>query len=292
MDRFKEDLGNNWMFLSIITSTLPLLNKDYPEYVLRYSLETTMIIDRPLYIIEQHNDYQLYSFRFLQLIDLTRSILWSRYNIFLYKIFNLEKNWEKIFSIPYSIRRIILILIMILLSPFFFIYIIFHILSKYHFINNIFVMEFFSFIYYNILLNKLTKEKIPMITFMVPYIKFVNYPRGYNWFVELFKPQSSPFVETISRDIYKTWNGEAIINFKWETYGRNYYIMIWFGFMALLGCFTAAATIPQQYIDDDIHKKLLIATIILGFVHLSFEVRQFIYNPFNWFQNFWNFFGN
>jgi hypothetical protein len=136
-------------------------------------------------------------------------------------------------------------------------------------------------------LNKLSKEKIPMITFMVPYIKFVNYPRGYNWFVELFKPQSSPFVETISRDIYKTWNGEAIINFKWETYGRNYYIMIWFGFMALLGCFTAAATIPQQYIDVDIQKKLLIASIILGFIHLSFEVRQFIYNPFNWFQNFW-----
>ncbi|PKY38360.1 hypothetical protein RhiirA4_451339 [Rhizophagus irregularis] len=129
-----------------------------------------------------------------------------------------------------------------------------------------------------------------MITFIVPYIKFVNYPRDYNWFFELFKPQSSPFVETISRDIYNTWNGEAIINFKWETYGRNYYIMIWIGFMALLGCFTAAATIPQQYIDDDIQIKLLIASIILGFIHLSFEVRQLIYNPFNWFQDFWNFF--
>jgi hypothetical protein len=148
MNRFKEDLGNNWMFLSIITSTLPLLNKHYPEYILRYSLETTMIIDRPLYIIEQHNNlHHLFSFRYLQLIDLTRSILWTRYNIFLYKIFNLEKNWQIIFSIPYSIRRIILISTMILLSPFFFIYIIFHILAKYHFINNIFVMEIFIIIY-------------------------------------------------------------------------------------------------------------------------------------------------
>jgi hypothetical protein len=40
------------------------------------------------------------------------------------------------------------------------------------------------------------KEKIPTITFMVPYIKFVNYLRDYNWFIELFKPQSNPFVET------------------------------------------------------------------------------------------------
>jgi hypothetical protein len=62
MDQFKKDLGNNWMFLSIITSILPLLNKHYPEYVLRYSLETIMIIDRPLYIIKQHNNLHLYSF--------------------------------------------------------------------------------------------------------------------------------------------------------------------------------------------------------------------------------------
>ncbi|GET00344.1 hypothetical protein GLOIN_2v1874127 [Rhizophagus clarus] len=204
MNRFEEDLGNNCMFLSIITSTMPLLNKHYPEYVLRYSLETTMIIDRPMYSIEdQQNNLHLYSFQYLQLV---------------------------------------------------------------------------------------AKEKIPMITFMVPYIKFVNYPRCYNWFFELFKPQPSPFVESVSRDIYKTWNGEAIINFKWNTYGKYYYIMIWIGFMTYLGCFTAAATIPQQYIDDDIQKKLLIASIILGFIHLSFEIRQFIYNPLKWFRDFWNFF--
>ncbi|GET00349.1 hypothetical protein GLOIN_2v1874127 [Rhizophagus clarus] len=176
MNRFEEDLGNNWMFLSIITSTMPLLNKHYPEYVLRYSLETTMIIDRPMYSIEdQQNNLHLYSFQYLQLIDLTRSIL-------------------------------------------------------------------------------------------------------------------CPFVETMSREIYKTWNGEAIINFKWNTYGRYYYMMIWIGFMAYLGCFTAAATIPQQYIDDNIQKKLLIASIVLGFIHLSFEVRQVIYDPIKWLLDFWNLF--
>ncbi|RGB39334.1 hypothetical protein C1646_812042 [Rhizophagus diaphanus] len=225
---FKEDLGNNWMFLSIITSTTPLLNKYYPEYALRYSLETTMIIDHPYYSIEyQHTKSHLHSFQYLQLEYI------------------LDTNYTSIIRTSH---------------------------------------------FYFILTNNLTTRETPIITFMVPYIKFVSYPLYYNWFLELIKPQPSLFVETISRDIYKTWNGEAIINFKWNTYGSFYYSMIWIGFMALLGCFTAAATIPQQYIDDDIRKKLFIASIILGFIHLSFEVRQFIYNPLKWFYDFWNIF--
>ncbi|GBC42537.2 hypothetical protein GLOIN_2v1844106 [Rhizophagus irregularis DAOM 181602=DAOM 197198] len=103
-------------------------------------------------------------------------------------------------------------------------------------------------------------------------------------------PQSSPFVKTISGDIYKTWNGEAIINFKWNTFGKYYYLIIWATFMALLGCFTTAVTIPQQYIDKDVQVQLLIASIILGLIHLSFEIRQIIYNPIKWIRNFWNIF--
>ena len=126
---------------------------------------------------------------------------------------------------------------------------------------------------------------------MIPYIKLVNYPKDYNWFLELIKPQPSLFVKTINGDIYKTWNGEALINFKWETYGKYYYAFIWIMFMALLGCFTAVATIPQQYIDNDVREQLLIASIILGFIHLSFEVRQFIYDPIKWIHDLWNIFG-
>ncbi|PKK59541.1 hypothetical protein RhiirC2_794699 [Rhizophagus irregularis] len=129
------------------------------------------------------------------------------------------------------------------------------------------------------------------ITFMIPYIKFVNYPQNYNWLLEiLIRPQPSPFVKTISRDIYKTWNGEALINFKWNTYGKYYYIIIWITFMAFLCCFTAAATISKQYIDEDIRKQLLITSIIFGFIYLSFEICQIIYNPIKWIQDFWNIF--
>jgi hypothetical protein len=285
---FKEDLGNNRMILSIITSAMPLLNKHYPEYVLKYSLETTMIIDHPFYIIEyQHMKSYLYSFQYLQLIDLTRSILWIKYNIVFTNLFRVHK---AIYKILYLIQ-LLLLYVMILLLPLFFIYIaIFYILSKYHFISDTDYTDAFSIFYFR-LSNKLTRRETPTITFMVPYIKFVDYPQYYNWFLELIKPQPSLFVETISRDIYKTWNGEAIINFKWNTYGSFYYSIIWIGFMVLLGCFTTATTIPQQYINDDIRKNLFIASIILGFIHLSFEVRQFIYNPLKWFNDFWNIFG-
>ena len=126
----------------------------------------------------------------------------------------------------------------------------------------------------------------PKITFMVPYIKFVNYPQDYNWFMEFIRPKSSPFVKTICREIYGTWNGEALINFKWNTYGKYYYAIILTLFVSLFGCFTVAA-IPQQYFDyDDVRRQLLIASIILGSIHLSFEIRQIIHNPKRWLQYF------
>jgi hypothetical protein len=127
---------------------------------------------------------------------------------------------------------------------------------------------------------------------MNPYIKFINYPQKYNWFKELIKPQPSPFVESINQDIYKTWDGEALIDFKWNNYGKYYYTLIWIVYIVFLGCFTAAATISQQYIDEDTQNQLLIASITLGFIHLSFEIRQFIYDPIRWLRNFWNIFGN
>jgi hypothetical protein len=61
MTYFKEDPINNKLFLSIITSTMPLLDEYYPEYILKYSSETNMIIDS--YSIEhQYKNLHLYSF--------------------------------------------------------------------------------------------------------------------------------------------------------------------------------------------------------------------------------------
>jgi len=62
-------------------------------------------------------------------------------------------------------------------------------------------------------------------------------------------------------------------------------------FIALLGCFTAATTLSEDYISDDIRKELFMASIGLGFIHFIFEFRQFIYDPIEWFCDPWNFFG-
>ncbi|PKB97836.1 hypothetical protein RhiirA5_432418 [Rhizophagus irregularis] len=232
MNYYKDDLENNRMFLSIITSTIPLLSKCYPDYISRYSSETTMITDSSFYSIEyKNNNSHLYSTsEYPQIINLTKSIWWCKYNLLISKFVK-----EEIFK----------------------------------------------------------HKKTTTIMFMNPYIKFINYPQEYNWFKELIKSQPSPFVETINQDIYKTWDGEALIDFKWNNYGKYYYTLIWIVYIVFLGCFTAAATIPQQqYIDEDTQNQLLIASIILGFIHLSFEIRQFIYDPIRWLRNFWNIFGN
>ncbi|RGB44239.1 hypothetical protein C1646_748964 [Rhizophagus diaphanus] len=298
MTYFKEDLLYNKSFLSIITSTMPLLDKYYPEYILRYSSETNMIIDSSFYSIEHQNkNLHLYSFiQSPQIANLSKSYLWTKfYNIYTFETFEILRASGNplLINLATLFERIVMFiqdLIILLTFPIYFAT--FYILSKYNFINNIYPSDAFSFVYFFVDL-KIFKEgitTIPTITFMIPYINFVNYSKDYSWFLELIRPQPSPFTETINRNIYKSWNGEALINFKWNAYGKYYYAMIWILFMALLGCFTAAATIPQKYINEEVRQQLFIASIILGSIHLIFEIRQFFYNVIKWFYNFWNIF--
>ncbi|PKC67616.1 hypothetical protein RhiirA1_441090 [Rhizophagus irregularis] len=131
----------------------------------------------------------------------------------------------------------------------------------------------------------------PKLTFLVPFPGYVTYPKDYNFLKELLiKPQSSPFSQTQNNDLYKTWNGEAIINFKWRVFGRYYYAGIWILFIIYLTCFTLAS-IPYDIFNKEVRKKLFFSSIILGFVHLLFEVRQFIWSPFRWISEIWNLFG-
>ena len=126
------------------------------------------------------------------------------------------------------------------------------------------------------------------MTFMNPYIKFCKYPEECSFWKELFKPQPSPFIKVINKEIYKTWNGEALIRFKWKKYGRYHYYIIWMQFFVLLGCFTIATTIPESSISDDTRKKLFTASIIFGIYHIFNEVRQLIYDCEDWLKEPWN----
>ncbi|GBC27656.2 hypothetical protein GLOIN_2v1874143 [Rhizophagus irregularis DAOM 181602=DAOM 197198] len=243
MEYFKEDVGNNKIFLSIITSTIPLLNEYYPEYIKRYSIDTNMIIDSPSYSIEHRKTLHLYSF-----------------------------------SKPHAILPEI-----------------------YTYIRSIYIIIIRSLEYL------LATISAPKITFMVPYIKFVDYPQDYIWWKDFFLPQPSLFVKTTNRkEIYETWSGEALINYKWNAYGMIYYYMIWVGHIIFYSTFSLIAfPLSQSNIkENDIIAKLYTAAkrqiipyiilIVLGFIYLSIEVRKFIYIIYNqgrntnfeqWFSN-------
>jgi len=315
---FEEDV-NNKMFLSIITSKMKLLNKYYPLLISRYISETDLIIDSCFYeIVEyQNSDLHLHSFcQKFQTVNLTQSISWNEY------IYKFQDPNNSIFNMLIFIQILFFPLLLLLLFSFLnmlipiqiiqmfffpFSLLLFcfplYILSKFHFINDIYQCDALSIIYFYIYFNLIyffdivffafSKQKSSsVIIFIIPYIKFVNYPKDYYWLLDWIKPKPSPFVETVHcKEIYKTWNGEALINFKWNTYGKYYYALIWIGFIAFLGCFTVVATLPQEYLTEEKKEILLNASIILGFIHLSFEIRQIIYSPIKWINDFWNYLG-
>ncbi|CAG8554329.1 7583_t:CDS:2 [Funneliformis mosseae] len=78
---FNRDLESNKGFLSIINTSMPLLEKYYPEYVARYSSDTFMIIDSLEYKIEHLDTSHLYPFSNMEIVDLTPSIAWTKYTI-------------------------------------------------------------------------------------------------------------------------------------------------------------------------------------------------------------------
>ncbi|GBC03272.1 hypothetical protein RclHR1_05040013 [Rhizophagus clarus] len=291
---YKQDLSDSdchLKFLKIIVNAMPLLNEYYPDYILRFSLDTNMTADFPGFYMKYRSiSLHLHPFkRNPQLINLSRSINWYEY---VRSIQKLRKN--RIYLFKY-IKYLIILLILPILPIYF---ALFYVLSNLRLINFIKYEGLFSYLYWYITrrsgllkffeMKQNKDQTVPKITFAIPFVGFINYPKDYDWRWELIKPKPSRFVEVINRDIYNTWNGESLINFKWNTYGKYYYIAIWIFFMSLFICFSAAASIS---LPENIRNQLLIISIILGLIHLSFEVRQLIFNPIKWVHNFWNFFG-
>lgn len=142
---------------------------------------------------------------------------------------------------------------------------------------------------YNIFYNK---PVLPRIKFIVPFSGYLTYPKNYNPLKELFfKPEPSVFSQVKFNELYKTWNGEVIIKSKWESFGRYYYTGIWLLFTTFLICFTLVSSVSSEIINEKARDNLLISSIIIGFIHLSFEVRQFIWDPVIWALNVLNWFG-
>ncbi|RIB28864.1 hypothetical protein C2G38_2137125 [Gigaspora rosea] len=142
--------------------------------------------------------------------------------------------------------------------------------------------------------NLFKNSRHSSIKLVIPLPNFVTYPKDYNFWKELLLPESScfagsPYNEMINYELYKYINIEALLEFKWNTYGRMYYFTIWAIYTIFLCSFTIAATLSRNISKDDLH-ILLYLTICLGIWHLFFELRQFIYLPTLYISSAWNFF--
>ncbi|KAF0464571.1 transient receptor potential cation channel subfamily a member 1-like [Gigaspora margarita] len=157
------------------------------------------------------------------------------------------------------------------------------------FINNIFI--FLQGINLPSLIRRSFKraDENQSIIMLFPLPKFNSYPSTYNFWKELISPSCSSFTRYEASELYKWWNGEALLNFKWNSYGKYYYAAIWLFFSFFMGSFLIVSTLSNE-ISVSCQKLLLVATIFLGFLHLTFEIRQLIYSPLAWAIDPWNYF--
>ncbi|RIB23014.1 hypothetical protein C2G38_915445 [Gigaspora rosea] len=121
-------------------------------------------------------------------------------------------------------------------------------------------------------------------------LNFATYPKDYTY-RELFYFQDNPFTLLLDTpDYYKWWNVKALINFKWNTYGRLYYFIIWAIYSIYMSCFLIVSTIPEHKISWNNQAILLVSTIFFGIFHFIFEIRQFIHRPIVYVASPWNWF--
>ena len=129
------------------------------------------------------------------------------------------------------------------------------------------------------------QETTPIISFIVPFPKICKYQdKNYNlWNEMLYKPKSVLFYNIDSNNLYKWWNFAAVIDFKWNMFGKYYYYSIWLFYTIFYLCFTFAIV--------ENNNVLFIISIILGFIHLYFEFRQFLLKLKTYYKDPGNLFG-
>ncbi|PKY40909.1 hypothetical protein RhiirA4_539200 [Rhizophagus irregularis] len=107
------------------------------------------------------------------------------------------------------------------------------------------------------------------------------------WNEFLYKSKSILFCNIDSNHFYNWWNFAAIIDFKWETFGRVYYYLIWLFYTIFYVCYSLASTLE---LSDFYFKLLFIISIIFGSTFLIFEIRQILWNYEIYFNDIWNLF--
>ncbi|PKK79680.1 hypothetical protein RhiirC2_768869 [Rhizophagus irregularis] len=266
MKLVKEDPKRNLKFLNIITSSMNDLHKKYPDHITKFNSEMFMLLD-PFNEKIDDNDYSHF-YPFCQEIKIGKQLIQYELN------FKILLILISLLFLPFTIILIILFLIYIFITY-----------RKY----TIKLIKLVIFQLFLIFQRDQSKQRKQQIVLIVPYIDYCHYPFEYSGWKEIFYPQSSVFTDTCKKEFYTNWNGEAIINFKWNTFGRIYYFVIWLLFMVFLVCFTVASY-PTLSITRDVRINLYQTSIAFGFFHIIFELRQFIWNPKKYFSSIWNLF--
>ncbi|PKC65659.1 hypothetical protein RhiirA1_514095 [Rhizophagus irregularis] len=269
----KEDPKRNLKFLNIIISSMNDLYKKYPDYITKFNSEMFMILD--------------------PFNEGIKNYYYSHFHTFSHEA-EIRKVYQSIKYIKFIFIFTLYLPILILFLPFTIIYIIVLLIINLRKFPKILlkipkILLDTPIITLTKILNYKMQSK-QQIVLIVPYIDYSRYPLEYSFWKEIFYPQSSVFTDTCIKEFYSNWNGEAIINFKWKTFGRIYYFVIWLIFMVFLVCFTIASY-PTNSITQEIRIKLYQTSIAFGFYHLLFELRQFIWNPKKYFLSIWNLFG-
>ncbi|RIA98253.1 hypothetical protein C1645_731803 [Glomus cerebriforme] len=160
-------------------------------------------------------------------------------------------------------------------------------------------IQFFYYKFYNIIKNVIEtisgdedEEKfgIPVVVFLIPLYKFSSFSPKFNLYYDVYNPKSNAFVDLHYPAFYKEWNAEALLNFKWNTYGKYYYYTNWTWFLIYLLIFALGTTLSDTTLSLGIRKALLSITIVIGFVFFTFEIRDFVWRPRRYLRNFWNLF--
>ena len=142
---------------------------------------------------------------------------------------------------------------------------------------------------------KRKKENIPAISFIVPFPQICKYhedKKDYNsWNEMLYKPTSILFCNIDNKHLYNWWNFAAIIDFKWETFGKSRYYLILASYTIFYICYALASTLDQKFIPDLYRHILFMFSNSFGIMHLSFEIRQCLWYKKIYFNDPWNLFG-
>ncbi|CAG8670002.1 4270_t:CDS:10 [Funneliformis mosseae] len=251
IETFEEDPKSNIYILSIICNNISCLSYKYSDFISRYYNDVSLIthFSKPKIIYNEGVEH-LHSF------SMESNITKLPHKKFLKSSFDYE-------SIPMiNVLVPIAPILMVLGCLFYYRMGVSDVtaLAALSFFNLIPLLMQFACILSRIFIKVKEKYNRPKILFLIQYPYYVSYPPDYNWFIEIFWPQSSPFIKANDIELYKTWNGESLINFKWTVFGRWYY-----AFWSSLSLF-------------------------LGLFQLLFEIRQFIMGPNKCFQNIWNWF--